>query len=410
MTSIMSGIIPRTAPPVALPASNSTVIVRAIDTETKMLGNADAFVQPAIPGHEMLNFTTMCFLLEHRDESGAAEYVLFDCGLRSDVWNTTPDIQHMIKTFIPGMDVNRGVDEILTDNGFNLSNLRAMVWSHWHWDHIGDGAKYPSSTDIVVGPGFIENFVPGWPINPNGKVPASSLEGHHIHEPDFPLQVGGLRAHDYFGDGSFYILDVPGHAVGHICGLARTTPDTFILMGGDCSHFAGMIRPTEYVPIPDTIPAGQLDPYYPPSCPCSAFTILHPAASADDAADTRPAPPETRCKPFYDVSRSPHGAYEFGDLAQESVDKVKILDAQENVFVCLAHDGALMAVLPLYNDDVNATINGWKERGYKEKTRWGFLNELPRDGKPGRPPLTVGLWRNGNRVVWKEGEGLVESG
>lgn len=51
-----------------------------------------------------------------------------------------------------------------------------MIWSHWHWDHIGDGAKYPSSTDIVVGPGFTENFVPGWPENPNGRIPSSSLE------------------------------------------------------------------------------------------------------------------------------------------------------------------------------------------------------------------------------------------
>ncbi|EGX88114.1 Beta-lactamase-like protein [Cordyceps militaris CM01] len=397
---------PRAAPPVALPASANTVTVRAIDTESKLLCNADAFVQPAIAGHELLNFTTMCFLIEHERDAGT-DYVLFDCGLRKDFWNTTPDIQRKIGMFVPGMDVRRSVDEILTESGFNLPDLKAMVWSHWHWDHIGDGAKYPSETDIVVGPGFTKEFVPGWPEDPNGRVPSSSLEGHRIHEPDFPLEVGGFPAHDYFGDGSFYLLDVPGHAVGHICGLARTTPDTFIFMGGDCSHYAGMIRPTEYVSLPDHIPAGQLDAHFPPSCPCSAFTALHPMASrdGDDHAKQRSA---ARSNAFYDVARNPHGAYEFGDLAQSSVDKVKILDAQENVLVCLAHDGALMEVLPLYNDNVKADVNDWKERGYKEKTRWGFLNELPRDGKPGRPPLTVGLWRDGNEMVWKDGEGLVE--
>lgn len=245
--------------------------------------------------------------------------------------------------------------------------------------------------------------------------------GHRIHELDFPIEVGGFPAHDYFGDGSFYLLDVPGvslhpyrineiftnfgkHAVGHICGLARTTPDSFIFMGGDCSHYAGMIRPTEYVPIPATIPPGQLDSHYPYVCPCSMFTVLHPAAGDH----TESSSSEARSKPFYDVSRNPHGAYEFGDLAQESVDKVKILDAQKNVFVCLAHDGALMNVLPLYNTDADVVINDWNKCGYKEKARWGFLNELPRDGKPGRPPLTLGLWRNGNKVVWKDGEGLVE--
>ncbi|KAJ3496155.1 hypothetical protein NLG97_g2865 [Lecanicillium saksenae] len=406
----------RPAPKVALPPSANTVLVRAIDTESKMVCNANAFVQPTIAGHEKLNFTTMCFLLERPSASGA-EYVLFDCGLRKDFWNTTPVIQRKIGSFVPGIDVPRGVDEILTGQGFNLSNLtaneylqptEAMVWSHWHWDHIGDGAKYPPSTDIVVGPGFTKNFVPGWPKDPNGRVPASSLEGHRIHELDFPLEVGGFPAQDYFGDGSFYILDVPGHAVGHICGLARTTPDTFIFMGGDCSHYAGMIRPTQYVPLPDTIPADQLDPHYPPACPCSAFTAIHPLVASEGCGDHTQASSEARSKPFYNVSRNPNGAYEFGDLAQDSVDKVKILDAQENVFVCLAHDGALGEVLPLYNKNANAAINDWKIRGYKDKTRWEFLNELPRDGLPGRPPLTLGLWRNGNRVVWHSEEGLIE--
>ncbi|KAJ6780906.1 hypothetical protein PWT90_03981 [Aphanocladium album] len=402
-----SEILPQPAPKVALPPSANTVLVRAVDTESKMVCNADAFVQPTIAGHEKLNFTTMCFLIEHQSRSGT-EHVLFDCGMRKDFWNCTPVVQSTIGSFVPGIEVARGVDEILTDKGFDLSNLKAMVWSHWHWDHIGDGAKYPHSTDIVVGPGFTKNFVPGWPKDPKGKIPASSLEGHRIHELDFPLEVGGFRAHDYFGDGSFYLLDVPGHAVGHICGFARTTPETFVFMGGDCSHYAGMIRPTQYVPMPETIPADQLDHHFPPACPCSAFTALHPLVSGGSCGDHTEASAEARSQPFYDVSRNPNGAYEFGDLAQDSVDKVKILDAQENVFVCLAHDGALCEVLPLFNNNAKAVINDWKVRGYKDQTRWTFLNELPRDGNPGRPPLTQGLWRNGNRIVWRSGEGLIE--
>lgn len=34
--------------------------------------------------------------------------------------------------------------------------------------------------------------------------------GHYIHEPHFNLEVAGYSAFDYFGDGSFYLLDVPG--------------------------------------------------------------------------------------------------------------------------------------------------------------------------------------------------------
>ncbi|KGQ05143.1 hypothetical protein BBAD15_g9601 [Beauveria bassiana D1-5] len=354
MTTFERTASPRAAPRVTLPASTSTVTVRAIDAEARMVGNAKLFVQPEIAGHEEINFTTMCFLIEHKTDAGT-ESILFDCGIRKDFWNAVPWALEHIGTLIADMDVGHGVDEILTEQGFNLSNLR-------------------------------------------------TIRGHRIHEVDFPLEVGGFPAHDYFGDGSFYLLDVPGHTIGHICGFARTTPDTFIFMGADCSHYAGMLRPTEYVPMPDTIPPGTLDPYFPPVCPCSAFTVLHPKAGTSDHA--KPLS-EARSQPFYDVTRNPQGIYELADLAQESVDKVKALDAQDNVLICLAHDVALVDILPLYNNDASADINDWKDCGYKEKTRWGFLNDLPRDGERGRPPLVRGLWCGGKKVVRNE-EGVLE--
>ncbi|KAM5476938.1 hypothetical protein MauCBS54593_000209 [Microsporum audouinii] len=42
---------------------------------------------------------------------------------------------------------------------------------------------------------------------------------------DDGLEIGRFRAMDFFGDGSFYLLDAPGHAEGHLCALARTTAD-----------------------------------------------------------------------------------------------------------------------------------------------------------------------------------------
>lgn len=155
--------------------------------------------------------------------------------------------------------------------------------------------------------------------------------------------------------------------------------------------------------MPSNIPADQLDAYFPSPCPCSAFTVHHPLSKSEGGDEKRP-----RSHPFYDASRDPAGAYDFGDIAQQSIDMVKVLDANENIFICLAHDGALVKTLPLYNNSSTSDINDWKDRGYKENTRWEFLNELPRGDKPGRKPIADGVWRNGNRIVWKEGEGLVE--
>ena len=73
-------------------------------------------------------------------------------------------------------------------------------------------------------------------------------------------------------------------------------------------------------------------------------------------------------------------------------------DASEDVLVCIAHDPSLLKVLPLLNVEPEKDLNDWKEKGYKEKTKWGWLNELPRDGKPGRTMLVDGVWRKGKLV------------
>ncbi len=51
-------------------------------------------------------------------------------------------------------------------------------------------------------------------------------------EIDYETQIEPFPAHDLYVDGSLYLLDTPGHWPGHMCALARTTPDTFILLEG----------------------------------------------------------------------------------------------------------------------------------------------------------------------------------
>ena len=50
-----------------------------------------------------------------------------------------------------------------------LRNLLTME-SHWHWDHIGDPSSFPHSTDLIVGPGFKEAFLPAAPLNPDSPL------------------------------------------------------------------------------------------------------------------------------------------------------------------------------------------------------------------------------------------------
>ncbi len=250
-------------------------------------------------------------------------------------------------------------------------------------DHTGDLSLFPRSADLYVGPGFKEAFMPGYPSRKDSPMLESDFEGRKVHEISFDPdnKIGAYPSYDFFGDGSFYLLDVPGHAIGHISGFARTTPDTFVFMGGDVCHFGGSYRPTAYAPMPSTIPTSvPLDTRFRAPCPCSIFQ------------DSHRDPKNFRNSPFYQVSQAPGSWYVDPPTAQESVTKLENFDADENVFVCVAHDGGLIPIVDWFP---NGTLNDWKAKGWKERSQWGFLNELPIDGKPGREKLAQGLVKEG---------------
>ncbi|KAM3069356.1 hypothetical protein ACMFMF_008573 [Clarireedia jacksonii] len=375
------------------PKSQSIVKVQALDTTLQLYVKSVNFFNPVIPGHEAYNCPAMAFLVT----STTGRQILFDAGVRKDYWNYSPVVRGRFEKSVnvKGLRIDKGVDEVLIDAGVQLQNLESVVWSHWHFDHIGDMSKFPSSVKIVVGPGFTKNFLPGYPKNPDSTLLESDYSGYELSEITFSdLHIGSFKAFDYFGDGSFYLLDVPGHAIGHMCGLARTTESTFVLLGADCCHFAGSLRPSENIPLPehlDPIAAG-LDSHFPSPCPCSIFTDCHTAATED----------EKRTSAYYTPSRAPGSAYADPDVAAQSIIGVKEFDALNDVLVCLAHDPSLFEVLPLLNNNATSHINDWQEKGYKEMTKWRFLNELPRGGKPGRKPIVFGYWRDGKEVTVAE--------
>lgn len=161
-----------------------------------------------------------------------------------------------------------------------------------------------------------------------------------------------------------------------------------------------MFRPTPYKPMPPYIPVDQLDSYYQSPCPCSAFTQHHRHSSSIDVA---------RCQPFYQVSSADGSAYSFPEAAQSSIDKLQVIDADENILICLAHDEVLFTLFPIYNENPAGSINDWKERGYKERARWYFLNELPKGRLPGRAPLVNGLQRGEKTLTWTQDTGFQEA-
>jgi glyoxylase-like metal-dependent hydrolase (beta-lactamase superfamily II) len=173
------------------------------------------------------------------------------------------------------------------------------------------------------------------------------------------LRIGQFGAIDYFDDGSFYLLDSPGHAIGHLCGLARTTvnPDTFILLGGDIAHYAGIFRPSVHLPLPSTIPLcpGPLHTVEAGFCPGAAWEELQ----------------SSRGRKTTDSLFDPTFGYDV-PLAMETIRKLQEVDCDEDVFVIIAHDGAVRDGVPHFP----AALNQWKENGWARSLRWAFLKDL----------------------------------
>ena len=172
--------------------------------------------------------------------------------------------------------------------------------------------------------------------------------------------IHGFRALDFFHDGSFYLLDTPGHAPGHLSALCRTTSPpststqtpTFIFLGGDSAHHAGIFRPSRHLPLPaPTTPS----PSAPPSLPPTNNHRLHPSSSASTLPFLLPS------------TTNDAGAF------AATLAKMQELDASEDVLVLIAHDAGLEGVVDVLP---SGRANGWKGMGWKGKVRWRFLENL----------------------------------
>ncbi|KAL3463562.1 beta-lactamase-like protein [Aspergillus heterothallicus] len=338
--------------------AGETVTVRLINPVNFGPSHLIRFMTPQVPGLETFaRNPAFSFLIEH----SSGRKLLFDLGIRKDWQNYAPKIAEYIPTTGYKIEVTHNVAEMLAEHGIQPKEIEAVIWSHWHWDHIGDPSTFPSSTDLIVGPGFKDAMLPGYPGNPDSPIRESDYANRTLREIPFDAQslhIGQFPAHDYFGDGSFYLLDSPGHAIGHLCGLARTTtnPDTFVLLGGDIAHFTGIFRPSKHLPLPDAITPHPVLPHCETAfCPGSAWEELQ-ASRGRSKTDTLFEPTFGHDVP----------------LAIETIAKLQEVDCDEDVFVIIAHDFAVRDGV----EHFPAALNEWKEKGWGTKLRWAFLREL----------------------------------
>lgn len=177
---------------------------------------------------------------------------------------------------------------------------------------------------------------------------------------DSSIKIGRFRAVDFFKDGSFYIVDSPGHEIGHICGLVRTTvsPPTFVFLGGDVAHHGAEFRPSKYMPLPQSI-------------------LPNPITGSEEQG--------MNCVAWFDETnikrgRAPNEALYISTLIHDlddynaTIDRMQEADGDENVLVLIAHDSSVRHVknMPFFPEP----LNDWQKRDLGAALHWSFVVDV----------------------------------
>jgi nucleoside-diphosphate-sugar epimerase/glyoxylase-like metal-dependent hydrolase (beta-lactamase superfamily II) len=145
------------------------------------------------------------------------------------------------------------IDQQLRAVGIAPESISHVVLSHGHPDHIGGVQFFPHATFVVsaglarklrasrVKDGVFSELLPDWFESRLQIVDDTALSS---------TTVGPLRGYDLFGDGTYLITPLPGHALGHVGGFVEGK----ILLAGDAawgSDLAG--RCADMKPVPKFI-------------------------------------------------------------------------------------------------------------------------------------------------------------
>ncbi|KAF2186215.1 Metallo-hydrolase/oxidoreductase [Zopfia rhizophila CBS 207.26] len=245
--------------PPSSPLEKPTVSVHALSSGHLTLPEYQ-FVHP-VSQDARKTVPSLAFIIQHRNiDNGKVTRIVFDLGLRRDIKRYAEPIQRHVATRQP-MSTDPDIVKSLAKGGLTPDDIDYIIYSHVHWDHVGEPRDFPSST-FVVGHGalsllngtssslrgshsfFEHDLLPEDRTvelpDPNSQSPASSIgdrkPGHINLNQAWQPSSHLPQTLDLFNDGSLLIINAPGHLPGHINILARTTDTRQVYLGGDACH------------------------------------------------------------------------------------------------------------------------------------------------------------------------------
>jgi glyoxylase-like metal-dependent hydrolase (beta-lactamase superfamily II) len=225
---------------------------------------------------------SLSFLIQHPSPSpsrtqSAVTNLVFDLGIKRELDKYTTAQQAHNAQRQPIVTDPDCAASLRKGNLDPAADIDFVVLSHAHWDHIGTPSDFTAAT-FVVGAGTLDLLRNGaGPLYPaelfnNDELPtsrtvefpptlpdeftvsdnspkhtATPVDTHAVLPPAAdrwtwsPL-AGFPHVLDFFGDGSVYVIDSPGHLPGHVNLLVRTGERKYVYLGGDCCHDPRILR------------------------------------------------------------------------------------------------------------------------------------------------------------------------
>lgn len=157
----------------------------------------------------------------------AGEWILWDTGMPDELASEPEGriIAHGLRGILP-----RTFRSQLQEIGVSPEDIRTVILSHGHFDHVGNAALFRHATWILERAEF--DAMVGPDAARHGYRPAlyEGLGKAHV------LLLDGDR--DLFGDGSVHVIATPGHTPGHASLLVRLPGGRAIILSGDVAHSA----------------------------------------------------------------------------------------------------------------------------------------------------------------------------
>lgn len=162
----------------------------------------------------IINFPAGVFLIKHREIG----YILYDTGYGIDI------LKNNFKYFLyraPNPIILKKEDlisEQLLKRGINQNEIRYVILSHLHPDHIGDVKKFQNAK-IIITEDCYENYKNSRLKDLIFKefLPKYFEERVEIIKKYKKLKDFPVKVKDLFGDGSLYLASINGHSRGQGC-------------------------------------------------------------------------------------------------------------------------------------------------------------------------------------------------